>query len=44
MNFILHYYDNLATQLGILPTAEFDGKTLSGNATISRYLAEEYGE
>lgn len=31
------------TQLGILPTAEFDGKTLSGNATIARYLAEEHG-
>lgn len=27
-----------------MPTAEFDGKTLSGNATISRYLAEEHGE
>lgn len=31
------------TQLGILPTAEFDGKTLSGNATIARYLAEKHG-
>ena len=34
----------IETQLGILPTAEFDGKTLSGNATISRYLAEEHGK
>ena len=32
-----------ATQLGILPTAEFEGKVLSGNATIARYLAEEHG-
>ena len=34
----------IETQLGILPTAEFDGKVLSGNATIARYLAEEYGK
>ena len=34
----------IETQLGILPTAEFDGKVLSGNATIARYLAEEHGE
>ena len=33
-----------ATQYGILPTAEFDGKILSGNAMISRYLAEEHGK
>ena len=34
----------IETQLGILPTAEFDGKVLSGNATIARYLAEEHGK
>ena len=39
---ILNFH--LETELGILPTAEFDGKTLSGNATIARYLAEENGK
>lgn len=34
----------IETQLGVLPTAEFDGKILSGNATIARYLAEEHGK
>ena len=43
MYYILSYII-LATELGILPTAEFDGKTLSGNATIARYLAEEHGK
>lgn len=32
------------TQFGILPTLEFDGKRLSGNGPIARYLAEKYGE
>ena len=32
------------TQFGVLPTLEFDGKRLSGNGPIARYLAEKYGE
>ena len=32
-----------ATQFGIVPVLEFDGKTLSGNGAVARYLAEKYG-
>ena len=39
----LHNYDYIGSPLGVLPYLEFDGKTLSGNGTISRYLAEKYG-
>ena len=39
----LHNYDYVGSPLGVLPYLEFDGKTLSGNGTISRYLAEKYG-
>ena len=32
------------TPLGIIPTLETsDGKVISGNSAISRYLAEKYG-
>jgi len=34
----------IATPFGILPTLEFDGKWLGGNAAIARYLAEKHGE
>ena len=38
------HYTHTETQFGILPTLEFDGKRLSGNGPIARYLAEKYGE
>lgn len=47
--YILHYLClllRLATQFGLLPYLEIKSAeiTISGNATIARYLAEKYGE